>query len=143
VTHSIHLIDQPDEQLRQAIRVPLVEFNEAQATPAGDAPLAVALRDGDSTVVGGLWGDTRDGWLVIHHLAIPARLRLQGLGTSLMQLAESAAIARGCHGAWVGTFDYQARGFYERLGYEVFGHLPNYPAGHTLFFMRKDLLASA
>jgi hypothetical protein len=37
------------------------------------------------------------------------------------------------------TFEFQARGFYERLGYKCFGELPNYPHGYSRFFMRKML----
>jgi len=56
-----------------------------------------------------------------------------------MQMAEREAVARGCRGAWLDTFDFQARGFYERLGYACFGEIPEYPIGHTRFFMKKDL----
>ena len=34
---------------------------------------------------------------------------------------------------------WQARGFYERLGYQCFGQLPDYPVGSARFFMRKML----
>lgn len=49
--------------------------------------------------------------------------------------AESHAIARGCHSAWLTTF--QARGFYEAAGYELFGMLDNYPAGQKQYFPAK------
>ena len=51
--------------------------------------------------------------------------------------AERLAIVRGCVGAWLTTFTYQARGFYEGLGYEVFGALEQSPADSTRLFMRK------
>lgn len=40
---------------------------------------------------------------------------------------------------YLDTFDFQARPFYERHGYEVFGTLDDYPPGHSRFFLRKDL----
>jgi hypothetical protein len=49
------------------------------------------------------------------------------------------AIRRGCRGAYLDTFSYQARPFYEKLGYAVFGTLDDYPPGHQRFFMRKRL----
>jgi hypothetical protein len=52
---------------------------------------------------------------------------------------EAEAIRRGCHGAFLDTFSYQARPFYEKLGYEVFGTLEDYPPGHQRFYMRKRL----
>ena len=57
--------------------------------------------------------------------------------------AEAEAIRRGCLGAWLDTFSFQARGFYERLGYAVFGALADYPPGHDRFFMQKPLVPPA
>jgi len=37
------------------------------------------------------------------------------------------------------TYSFQARSFYERLGYEVFGTLDGCPRGHDKFFLRKAL----
>jgi hypothetical protein len=52
---------------------------------------------------------------------------------------EAEAIRRGCHSAYLDTFSYQSRPFYEKLGYEVFGTLDDYPRGHQRFYMRKRL----
>jgi len=62
--------------------------------------------------------------------------RGQGVGTELMRRGEAEAVARGCHGVWLDTFEFQARGLYERLGYTCFGELENYPVGPR-FFMSK------
>ena len=56
-----------------------------------------------------------------------------------MAQAEARAIARDCHSAWLDTFSFQARGFYEKLGYEEFGRL-DYPPMHKRHFMRKLLV---
>jgi hypothetical protein len=56
-----------------------------------------------------------------------------------MSQAEREAIRRGCRGAWLDTFSFQARGFYERLGYTVFGTIAGCPPGHSRFFLKKDL----
>lgn len=60
-----------------------------------------------------------------------------------MKMAEREAVQRGCHGAWLDTFEFQARGFYEQLGYVCFGELPNYPLGFARFFMKKMLTQPA
>jgi hypothetical protein len=49
---------------------------------------------------------------------------------------------RGCVGVWLDTFSFQARGFYEKLGYRVFGEVADYPPGHTRHFLKKSLCAS-
>ena len=68
---------------------------------------------------------------MIDGLWVAEQLRGRGLGRRLLVAAEAAAIKRGCRGAWLGTFDFQSRGFYERLGYTVFAELADFPDGHS------------
>jgi hypothetical protein len=56
-----------------------------------------------------------------------------------MKRAELYAVERGCTDAFLDTFSFQARPFYEKLGYHVFGTLENYPTGHQHYFMTKQL----
>jgi hypothetical protein len=60
-------------------------------------------------------------------LAVQEPLRSCGWGTSLLERAEQHALDRGCTNAWLCTFSFQARPFYERHGYAIFGALDNYP----------------
>lgn len=136
---SLHLSDVADEEVRQAIVGPLLRFNESQAGPSGNRPLVVELRDVDGAIVGGLWGATAYGWLFIQLLAVPEQSRGQGLGRRLMSLAEAEALKRGCHAAWLDTFEFQAKAFYEQIGYSCFAALPDYPKGSSRYFMRKEL----
>jgi GNAT superfamily N-acetyltransferase len=131
--------DIEDAENRNAIGLPLREYNLGKAGPSQQRHLAVLLKDASGMVVGGLWGNTGYDWLTIYLLAVPAALRGRGVGTEIMGLAETEAIRSGCHGVWLDTIEFQARGFYARLGYVCFGELPNYPAGFSKFFMRKLL----
>ncbi len=56
-----------------------------------------------------------------------------------MQAAENEALARGCHGAYLDTFSFQAPDFYQKLGYEIYGKLDDFPKGHCRYFLRKKL----
>ena len=141
---DIVLTDQPDSAAREAILGGLLAFNVAQAGPHAARPLAVLITDpATGQAIGGLWGRTAWRWLFVDLLFVPETLRGGGLGASLMQRAEAEAIQRGCLGAWLDTFSFQARGFYERLGYAVFGALADYPPGHDRFFMQKPLVPPA
>jgi hypothetical protein len=44
----------------------------------------------------------------------------------------------GLRSVWLDAL--QARGFYEAVGYELFGMLDNYPAGQKRYFLRKRLI---
>jgi hypothetical protein len=37
------------------------------------------------------------------------------------------------------TFSFQALGFYEKLGYRIFGELGDVAGGHKWYFLKKDL----
>jgi ribosomal protein S18 acetylase RimI-like enzyme len=65
--------------------------------------------------------------------------RGKGCGKALMAQAENIARANGCIGLWLDTYEFQARGFYEKLGFEVFGTLDDHPIGQKRFFLRKRL----
>jgi GNAT superfamily N-acetyltransferase len=137
--YTLTLIETTDETLRQAVLAPLVDYNLSQVGASGNRPLAVLMHDDQGQVVGGAWGHTGFQWLFIQLLVVPAGARGQGLGTQVMRRAEAEAIERGCVGAWLDTFEFQARGFYEKLGYSCFGQIDGYPPGHARYFMKKAL----
>jgi GNAT superfamily N-acetyltransferase len=122
-------------EIRRGIR----EADPPEVGPRGWAPLCLSIRDADGTLVGGIYGAMMWSWLLIDGLWVAASLRGGGLGTRLLVAAESAAVARGCRGVWLGTFDFQARGFYERHGYRVFGTLEGFPPGHSHYELWKAL----
>jgi GNAT superfamily N-acetyltransferase len=57
----------------------------------------------------------------------------------LMAVAEEEAVRRGCRNAWLDTHEFQAPGFYEKLGYAVFGKLADYPPGFARIFLTEHL----
>lgn len=103
------------------------------------ADLTVVARDDSGQSVGAGLGETGRGWLHISVVWVDEKFRRQRLGTQLVRAMESEALQRGCHAAYLDTFSYQAKPFYEKLGYEVFGTLDDYPLGHQRFYMRKTL----
>jgi GNAT superfamily N-acetyltransferase len=122
---------------RAAVLNGLVEFNSIHAAPAKAEALCVALREASGEVIGGLFGKTIYDWLAIELLFVPEHLRRSGTGTRLLALAEEQARESGCIGAWLDTFSFQARGFYERLGYSVVGTIPDHPIGGSRYIMVK------
>jgi GNAT superfamily N-acetyltransferase len=105
----------------------------------GFQPIAVLARDDRGVLVGGALGTINWTWLHVSLLWVSEGCRHAGLGTRLMDEIERAAVQRGCAHAHLDTFSYQARPFYERRGYQVFGMLQDYPPGQQRFFMEKTL----
>jgi len=145
MTPTLRLTDAPTARQREAILHPLVQFNLARTGRADDyRPLAVLLHHPDTqAVIGGLWAGSYFAHVYIEMLFIPEALRRGGIGRQLMATAEQEARRRGCIGIWVDTFSFQARGFYEKLGYTVFGAIEDYPPGHSRFFLKKTLSGQA
>ncbi|MGA9015966.1 MAG: GNAT family N-acetyltransferase [Acetobacteraceae bacterium] len=102
--------------------------------------LVIPIRDDNGSVTGGLWGWTSFQWLHVQLLFVPETLRGQGIGSALMASAEAEARKRGCRGALVDAFSFQAPRFYETIGFTLFGILQDFPPGHDrhYFFKRID-----
>tara|TARA_R110002124_G_scaffold63350_5_gene172890 strand:+ start:10828 stop:11253 length:426 start_codon:yes stop_codon:yes gene_type:complete len=117
----------------------LAAFNESDVGPANRRALAVLARS-DDQLIAGLSGYTAWGWLYVQWLWVAQDQRGQGLAPRLLAAAEADALARGCHGAYIDTFNPTALLVYQKAGYVVFGALPDFPAGRTRSFLSKSLL---
>jgi GNAT superfamily N-acetyltransferase len=138
---DVLVTDAPDPRDREAIVRSILDFNDAAFGPSAYKPLAILLRDPDTReTTGGLWAKSSYDWLYVELLFVPKELRGQGVGRDLMRRAEDEAARRGCAGVWLDTFGFQARGFYEALGYEPFGELVGHPRGGARFFMKRRLV---
>lgn len=135
----IKLVRESEPKLVAAIAERLSAFNAPFAGPPKFRPLVVALEDAKGEVLGGLVGETVYGWLSIQMLFVPKALRGRGMGSALIRHAEEEARVRGCLGMVVNTFSFQARPFYERLGFVHFGTLDDCPPGHRCYYLRKSL----
>ena len=140
MTPNMIVPENPDPRIRTAILDLLMAYNESKTGPSGFAPLAVILEDsGSGELIGGLWGRSVYDWLFIEHLFVPEHLRGRGLGTALMRKAEDIALARGCVGVCLDTFDFNAPGFYKKLGYEIVAALESPRRGFKRHIFRKRL----
>ncbi|MCB0075827.1 MAG: GNAT family N-acetyltransferase [Anaerolineales bacterium] len=124
------------------VRKALSRFSDLHTPPRHWRPLHLVIRDTSDRIIAGLLGNVIWEWLNIDVLWVDDDYRGQGLGSALVGEAERRAIAWGCSRARVDTFDFEARGFYEQLGYEVYGQLDDFPAGHRHFHLQKWLADS-
>lgn len=121
------------------IQEKLNQYNLRFAPPDNHQALTLLARDQEGTIVAGLVGVTYWGWLHIEILWVDESLRQKGIGQRLLHSAEEEALQRACHYSHLETHTFQALGFYEKHGYQVFGELPDLPHGYTKYFLKKDL----
>jgi len=133
----------PAPEDEKAVLDGLIAFNKAVGGPIGYLPVAVLLKDDDGKTIGGLVGRVVYDWLFIELFHLPEAARGKGLGTQMMQQAEDFARDRGLAGIWLDTYHFQALGFYEKLGYEVFGTLEGHPIGGSRHLLSKRLDAAS
>jgi GNAT superfamily N-acetyltransferase len=114
----------PDTAARDALYDLLGADNTRKSGLADRGSFAILIKaEPDGQAVGGLWGADDCGWAFIDLLYIPDHLQGQGLGTRLVEEAESIARRQGLMGIWTNTYDFQAGGFYAKLGFVEFGRL--------------------
>ena len=80
-------------------------------------------------------------WNIIYIdiLWIDEMYRKQGLGSKMLEEIERIALEEGCHLIHLDTFDFQAKDFYIKHGYEVFGVLEDCPKEHCRYYLKKKL----
>ncbi len=124
----------------EAIRNALIAYNHEMSGGTDFENLQLLLRDPEGEVVGGLLAWTVWSWMHIDSLWVHDGHRQQGWGTQLLREAEAEAIKRGCVLAEVDTFNFQAKAFYEKAGYEIFGTLTGIGGGRIeRYYFRKEL----
>jgi ribosomal protein S18 acetylase RimI-like enzyme len=129
------------EDVRKTVLTGLFDYNDRFAGPMGNASLTIGARDGNQNIIGGLLVGLQPGWrwMRLDWLWIEESHRGAGIGRRLIELAEREGQKLGCLHVAVDTLEFQARGFYEKLGYSVYAVQEDYPVGHRKFLMRKTL----
>lgn len=143
---DFNLTETADDPDRAFVRRQLQVFNRAMLPDVfrEDAQiphLNVFARNPAGVIVGGVVADIHWTSLQIEYLWVAESQRGMGLGRALVQRVEAAARKRGCTWAALTTFDFQARGFYEKLGYRIVGVQEDYPPGHRYYWLRHDFEA--
>jgi GNAT superfamily N-acetyltransferase len=139
---SIAVEVEPATEVKRALFDGLFQSNVERTGDGKIEHLCVVARDSDDALMGGTYGEIYWGWLHISAIWVTPQLRRRGLGTQLLARAEAEASAKGCHGAYLDTFNFQSVEFYARAGYKVFGTLEQFPNGHSRHFLRKPLHAA-
>ena len=137
--YQIIPVDNPEESAWGIIGRSLSAYNRQMAGDDASRRICYVVQGPDGEIAGGVIAITYWDWLAIDLLWLREDLRGRGFGRQLLTLAEEAGRRFGATHAHLDTFSFQAPDFYTRHGYRVFGELPNFPAGHTRYYLTKDL----
>mgnify|MGYP000140209214 CR=1 FL=1 len=119
------------------------EFSKAAIKATGidglnEKPIIFEVRDGKDVIacvgVQIFWGQ-----LHIKYLFVEEKYRCQGIATKLMNHAFEYGKSRGCIFAFVETMNFQALGFYQKLGFKVDLSRHGYDKNTSFHYLKIDL----
>jgi ribosomal protein S18 acetylase RimI-like enzyme len=141
--NNSYVIKKSTEQEVKYVQDSLDAFN-AEQVPFTQDPSFIdfnyVIKNQLDEIIGGMIGVLYCwGMLYINILWIAKEYREQGLGSELIRHAFEEAKSLGGSLAHLDTFDFQAKEFYLKLGFEVFGELEDCPANHTRYYLKKKI----
>lgn len=101
---------------------------------------AFFIRDENNTIVGGCNGGTLYGGLHIDSLWVSDVIRNRGWGTELVNAALTYGKEKNCNFATVNTMDWEALGFYQKLGFKIEFQRTGFHKNAVFYFLRKEFV---
>ena len=132
-------LENTESQKAQEIGGLIRSYNRSKREAAESEPLNIYVEDDSGELMAGLVGETFGNWLEIEYLFVKEDIRGQGIGSQLLQQAESEAKKRNCRFAFVNTYQFQAPAFYQKYGYKEVFTLKDYPYTGQRHYYQKDL----
>lgn len=114
-------------------------FNRKAVPDMKSKSLTVVIRDEHGALHGGVVGRIAADSMYVEVVWNDDVVRGTGMGRKAMLMLEDEARKHGATESWLYTMSFQAKPFYEKLGYSQFAELPWNNGRHARFFMRKDL----
>jgi GNAT superfamily N-acetyltransferase len=136
-------IEECSAEERKIVLDGLYNYNMEQVpatNPENWIPFEYVVRNEDQEIIAGILS-TLGYWngLEIKILWVNEDYRKSGIGTKLLTETENNAKAKGAIISFLDTFDFQAKDFYLKNGYSIFGILDDFPAGHKRYYLQKRL----
>lgn len=140
----LDVTSEPSPDDIDAVREGLSAYNLAQVPELmmlPDEEFNVVLQDNHQVVAGAIcnfdWG-----CLYFDTVWTDETVRGKGYGRHIVEAAHSYARMKGVTQAYLMTTSFQARPFYEKLGYICFGTQDNRPRGHRFYYMQNTNLVA-
>lgn len=95
-----------------------------------------------NNIIGGIVFYKEFDWMFIERTYICPEFRKKGIGTQIIKELENYCRDNNIVGIRLSTWDFQAKGFYEKLGFELLYKINNCPIGNIDYgfikYIRKD-----
>lgn len=128
------------ESLATLAKQKIAEFNALHWDASLRQPLGLKKLNDTGEIIAALTGRTFGNWFYLESFWLDKQYRGQGLGKAMLVEAEQIAKQRGCRYVLLDTLNFQAKPFYQRLGYQVTWTQLDYPFdGGAKYFMQKTL----
>ena len=135
----ITYVDKPEEAAWGIIGQGVHEYNLKQAGEMDFHRICYVLQSPEGQVLGGVIGELYWDWFYLDLMWIQEDQRGKGYGKQLLSAIEEDAKKKGAKHVFLDTFSFQAPGFYQKYGYQVFGELPDFPPGNQRYYLTKEL----
>lgn len=117
----------------------LRKFNISKVGEYPYKPFVIYCTDENNQIIGGVKGEIFGGICRIYTAWIQEEYRRKGLGKNIFSTLDNFAIENNVKVIQLDTYDFQAREFYEKVGYKVIATLPHNLFEHTTYILRKQL----
>ncbi|MBT3230143.1 MAG: GNAT family N-acetyltransferase [Candidatus Marinimicrobia bacterium] len=141
---KIELTTNPSSKDAEFISQGLVNFNHERVKDLEqddpETKFSIFVRDDENNIIGGLRATCFWNALHVELVWVSKESRGSGIGTKLMKEAETFAIEHGYELSLLESASWQAKAFYEKMGYTLMATLPDFPKGYATHFLTKRLL---
>ncbi len=138
-----------DKELKKEIDIRLTKFNRKECEWLKNKSNLVEdeyeeieynfLVFDEDKLVGGSIGFIKYNWYFLDMLYIDEEYRRRNIGTNLINELENFAKKENLTGIRTDTWDFQAKEFYEKMGFNLFGEIKDCPLGTINYFFEKKL----
>ncbi|MDQ0229021.1 GNAT family N-acetyltransferase [Metabacillus malikii] len=133
---------QIDEHGKQYVNKELYQFNLEhfpQDLAGRYEEVGLVLKDENDNIRGGIIGAVCWNWFEVDKFYLDKSVRKMGYGTKMLAEIEKIALEKQCDFIKLDTLSFQALGFYEKNGYQVYGSIDNVGREFTHYYLKKDI----